>query len=120
MSARILSIAYDQSLLATRELLFLGAGYNVLCAVGYVEAMEQAKRCGYDLAVICHSMPLKDKEAIIQMIGKECPVPVLALLKLGESKPRGAQFSIEAADGPEALLSMVRFILENRATASAE
>jgi len=89
------------------------SGYQVISAEGFTEAMERCRQGGFHLLIIGHSIPHKDKQAIIQEVRKQHAVPVLALLRPNEPKLAEATRSMEAADGPEALLRNVQAILKD-------
>jgi CheY-like chemotaxis protein len=85
MPNRILSISYDGPLLVTRQMLLQAYGYDVTSAEGFAEALEHCEgEPVFDLVVIGHSIPFKDKRRIISEIRKGRPIPVLALLRPGE------------------------------------
>lgn len=48
-TARILSVSYDEVLLATRHLLLEHEGYQVISAMGLAAALEKCKEGGFDL-----------------------------------------------------------------------
>jgi CheY-like chemotaxis protein len=76
MKKHILSVSYDQPLLVTRQLILEQAGYDVSSAFGFAEAMEVCKiRHDFDLILMCHSMPQKDKTALLAALRPECQAP---------------------------------------------
>lgn len=107
MSKRILSISYDLSLLLTRQLILQQAGYQVASALGFVDAMRISRNGKFDLAIIGHSIPVHDQEALLQAIKKCCRAPVLSLHRSNEEPLPGADFGLDAAQGPNELLSVV-------------
>jgi len=113
VAKRILSIAYDVSLLLTRKYLLEQAGFEVVSAEGFVEAMEacDARDRQFDLIIIGHTIPRKDKEKIIAHIRQQCSAPILALLKSYEGSVNGADRSVEASN-PNILIATVRGMLE--------
>jgi DNA-binding response OmpR family regulator len=113
VAKRILSISYDVSLLLTRKYLLEQAGFEVVSAEGFVEAMEacDAGVRQFDLIVVGHTIPRKDKEKIIAHIRQQCSAPILALLKSYEGAVNGADRSVEASS-PNILLATVREMLE--------
>jgi CheY-like chemotaxis protein len=61
----MLSISYDQTLLVTRQLILEQQGYEVVSAFGFAEAMQICStRHDFDLVLMGHSMPQKDKMAL--------------------------------------------------------
>lgn len=61
--ARILSITYDRSLAATREMLFASVGFQVYSAPTIDQAIKLCADKKFELIVIGHSMPM-GKQAI--------------------------------------------------------
>jgi len=111
MAKRILSISYDQSLLWTRQLMLQQLGYNVVSAEGFVAAVEacETPNVNFDLAILGHSVPAKDKERIISHFRQHSNSPVPALLRPHEGPMQNADRSIDPE--PEKLIEAVREIL---------
>lgn len=111
MAKRILSISYDQSLIWTRQLMLQQLGYNVVSAEGFIAAIEacEAPDVNFDLMILGHSIPAKDKERIISHFRQRCTSPILALLRPHEGAMRNADRSIDPE--PEKLIAAVREIL---------
>jgi CheY-like chemotaxis protein len=110
MAKRILSISYDKALLLTRQLLLKELGYEVVSAEGFAEAWEKCEDVEpFDLVIIGHSIPPKDKERIIEHLKKHCDSPILALLKPYESPAREATHSVQA--DADLFLPIVRELL---------
>lgn len=113
MKYRILSISYDPSLLTTRHMILEKSGYEVSSALGFAEALEICQnRHDFDLVLMGHSMPQKDKIALYNELRPACPAPLLSILRYGDSPIPQAKYSVRANDGPEALLEAVRDALE--------
>jgi DNA-binding response OmpR family regulator len=110
MSRRILSVSYDVSLLATRRMMLEQRGYKVISALGFTSALEACKDDGFDLFILGHSIPAKDKAALIQAFRKNCSAPILSLERTGEEKAP-CDFHV-SPDNPEGLLEKVESILE--------
>jgi DNA-binding response OmpR family regulator len=88
---RILSISYDASLLFTRKLLLEQMGYEVISAEGFAQAWEACEEgANFDLIILGHSIPAKDKEKIIAHLKEHCDSPILALLRSNETSVKGA------------------------------
>lgn len=97
---RILSISYDQSLLVTRQMLLEGAGYEVYSAHGFAEAVEICLvRHDCDLILIGHTVPQKDKMALIELLRSKCDAPLLSILRYGDTPIQQANFWVDSADG---------------------
>ena len=119
MSKRILSVSYDEPLLRTRELLLRREGYDVSSALGFTDAVEHCKDGNFDLFILGHSIPDKDKRQLISVFHGDCQAPVLALRRHGENAPDNADHHAYP-DDIEGLLKTVNKILnhdERRTTA---
>ena len=113
MVKRILSISYDGSLLWTRQLMLQQMGYQVISAEGFVAALEacETPNLNFDLAILGHSIPLKDKERIISYFRQRYDSPILALLRPHEGAMENADRSIDPE--PEKLIAAVRELLSD-------
>ena len=111
VAKRILVIAYDPSLLLTRKLLLEQAGYEVITAEGFVAACEacEAQKEKFDLAVLGHTVPPRDKEPIIARLRQNTRTPILALVKPHEALVRGADLSVETE--PSVLLAAIKNLI---------
>ena len=111
MPKTILSISYDPALLWTRELMLQQLGYSVVSVEGFVAALEacEAPNKNFDLAILGHSIPAKDKERIISHFKQHRDAPILALLRPHEGALPSATRSVDAE--PEKLIAAVREIL---------
>ncbi|HET9282603.1 MAG TPA: hypothetical protein VFR24_11640 [Candidatus Angelobacter sp.] len=85
MSKRILSISYDMSLLATRQMLLEQRGYTVTSALGFSLAIGQCRNSGFDLFILGHSIPDTDKNELIRTFRENCHAPILSLERPGEA-----------------------------------
>lgn len=107
----LLSVSYDESLLRTRHWILETAGFNVTSALGFAQAANHFQTGTFDLVIIGHSIPHKDREALLKVLRKrECRV--LALCKPGDPPLPGIAHSIDTWDGPEALIAAVRKTLD--------
>ena len=98
MPARVLSISYDKVLLHVRHRLLENKGYSVVSVEGFGDALETCQNLQYDLVVIGHSIPAKDKELILQAIRKTGNTPVIALSRLGEPDLEGVAATVDPFD----------------------
>ncbi len=113
MKKRILSVSYDHPLLVTRQLILEQAGFDVSSAYGFAEALEICKtRHDFDLILMGHSMPQKDKIALIAALRSKCRTPLLSILRHGDSPIPQADYSVDSNDGPAALLEAVKAALK--------
>lgn len=115
MAKRILSISYDRSLLWTRQLLLEQLGYEVVSAEGFAQAWDAAddRSNHFDLIILGHSIPPKDKIAIVQHMRAKSRAPILALLRPYESPVPEAARSIDAGD-PGGFLNSVKEMLKEK------
>lgn len=110
---RILSISYDQPLLQTRHMLLENAGYEVTSALGYAEALEVCSASQhFDLVVMGHSMPQKDKTALLAALRANCTAPLLSIRRHGDGPLPESKISVDSLDGPVVLLDAVKEALE--------
>lgn len=113
MTKHILSISYDEPLLVTRELMLKREGFDVTSAFGFAAAMEICNtRHDFDLILMGHSMPQKDKMALINALRSQCTAPLLSILKHGDSPIPQASYSVDSHDGPAALVDAVKSALK--------
>lgn len=110
--ARILSVTYDPSLGATREMLFASAGFQVSSALTIGQAVRLGAAALFDLVVIGHSIPIEERELLLKELRNRCSAPVLALYRLGEPPLIGANYSFDSAESPAHLLETVVDILK--------
>lgn len=108
----MLSISYDLTLLQTRELLLRQMGYEVTSAEGFTEAYQACKESdgSFDLIIVGHSIPHKDKQMIIRNCRHSCSCPVLALLRPNEPPVEEASRSV-LSNEPGAFVAAVQEIL---------
>ena len=88
----ILSVSYDENLLKTRELMLRQSGYQVTSALGFMDAMDRCLTGTFDLLIVGHSIPHKDKQGLITKFRKQCDAPVLVLKRHGEAQIEDAEF----------------------------
>jgi DNA-binding response OmpR family regulator len=108
---RILSVSYDEALLATRRMLLETAGFEVVPALGFTDALVQCEMDKFDLIIIGHTLPRSDKEALVANIKLRKCGPVLSLRKHEDQPVAGADWSVDSGEGPEMLLRTVKNIL---------
>jgi CheY-like chemotaxis protein len=113
MPFRILSVSYDRNLLATRQLLLEQQGYSVVSAEGFIQALERCQQGSYDLVVIGHSIPVSDKQGLLDAIDRHCGVPVISLIRQSEPDLPGVAAEIDPHD-PKAFMAAVKRILATR------
>jgi DNA-binding response OmpR family regulator len=113
---RILSISYDPSLLFTRQAMLQLAGYDVVSAEGFADAIEHSNG-HFDLIIMGHSIPQKDKRAIVASLNEHgCAAPLLSLLRHGEHRIPEAARSADPQD-VELLLKTVKEMISEHVEA---
>lgn len=73
----VLSIGLDAELLSTRNLVLRSAGYTVVAAISLKEAIDRFQDGDFDLVLLCHSVPTKEKDRLtcwIRASGSHVPV----------------------------------------------
>ena len=108
----VLSISYDESLARTRELILDAAGIEVHTALDIQKAMWLFKKNRYQLIILGHSIPLKERQLIAQRLRSVSSTPILAISRAGERSSVPAEHHVNASDGPRRLLNVVRDILK--------
>ena len=111
MKKRVLSISYDESIMKTRHYIFEQAGFDVISVWGFSDAMAQCKDGKFDLVVLGHTLPPQDKTALVSALREKCHCPIVSIRKPGQSKHPDADYSVDAGEGPEAVLAAVRHAL---------
>lgn len=112
MSKHILSVSYDDALLATRKMLLEQRGYDVTSALGFAKAVEHCQSSRFDLFILGHSIPDKAKMYLIKTFRENCPAPVISLERIGENQ---VPCDFHASpDDPEEFLKVVDDILAGK------
>ena len=117
--ARILSVSYDESLLKTRQLMLEECGYEVISALGFTDSLKQCEEGGpFDLFVLGHSIPVRDKLALVEAFRAKCRAVVVALKRSGEDlAATGADFQADPGD-PAAILDLISKVIRARTSAA--
>lgn len=112
--ARILSVTYDPSLAATREMLFASVGFHVSSSSSINQALELCAHKEFDLIVIGHSMPVEQTRFLVKELRLRCDTPLLVLQRPGESLVTGVDYIFDSTESPALLLEAVVNILTPR------
>ncbi len=110
----ILNVGQDPVLLETRSLVLCAGGYTVeSCSIG--EAINRFRAADFDLVVLCHSVPQRDREHLICLIRDcGCSTPVLFVAASSADCPdRLANAS--SRSNPQELLQSIGNVLSVRA-----
>jgi hypothetical protein len=113
-AGRILSIAYDQILAATREMLFSSIGLYVASALTLGGAIELCRSQSFDLIVVGHSIPRDHRQSLVKELGRYCDAPILALYRPVEPALPGADYTFDSTQSPAALLAAITNILKSK------
>jgi len=105
---RILSISYDDSIMKTRHYIFEQAGFDVVSALGFSDALTLCKDGKFDAVVLGHTLPPQDKTALVSVLHDHCHCPIVSIRKPGQGKHPDTDYSVDASEGPEAMLAAVR------------
>ncbi|HZI57008.1 MAG TPA: hypothetical protein VFF39_09550 [Verrucomicrobiae bacterium] len=77
---RILSLGYDHRLMPLRSMFLRQAGYEVAEIYSWGEALRRSRSEIFNLLLICHTVPLDQREELIEIIHSKRPhFPVLCL-----------------------------------------
>ena len=110
VSSSILAVGNDRMLLASRSLVMRAAGYVVLEATNYEQALRDGTSDRIDAVVICHSLEPKESGHLIQeLMRARRRLPIICVLKneFNEVPPGCLKTTAE----PEDLLRTLRFVL---------
>jgi len=108
--ARILSVSYDESLMRTRQILLQREGYDVVSSRGFTDSLKRCLEGGFDIFILGHSIPVSDKQHLIEAFHEKCPGPIVSLRRsIGEQRPDGADYHIEP--DPEEVLRLISQIV---------
>lgn len=113
--ARILSITYDETLLRTREMILQSAGHEVTSALGLQDGREACERSGFQLFIIGHSIPERDKLELIGCFRAANPkAQVIALTRAGEPRLKEVDTYINPGDPEELVRAIARVLAPAR------
>lgn len=105
----LLSVGSDPELMKVRTLVLLNAGYAVRQAVSAADAVKIFKAGDFDLVVLCHSIPEKERLSLIAAVRDVSPsVKIIVVRKDGELSSKLADETVHSLDGPEALIEAVK------------
>lgn len=115
--ARILSVSYDLGLLSSRQLLLESFGHEVFSVSDFAAALQHCRSgAKFDAFVLGHSIPGRDKEALISAFRSHCSAPVVALRKVGEESAPHVDYCIDPE--PAQLLAVISGIISGHAASA--
>ena len=81
MLGMVLAVGFDPSLMTPRTLVLQSAGYVVIKAWSLEEAVDHFRSGDFDLVLMCHSVPVEDRERLSRLIrasGSSIPIVSIA------------------------------------------
>ncbi len=106
---KVLNVSADLSLLETRRAILERGGYLVSCASNAVEAVLLCRKEAFDAVVIGHSLPKRQKHAVIQAVRRYNPAArIIGLYKISTAEAVGADVVMDSHDDPEILVQIIR------------
>ena len=105
----ILSVGARSDLLATRNLVLETRGYLVVAAHNADEALELVRNTEFDVAILCHTIPAKERERLILALKRAKPLTTVLTIEAGGfiGRPEFADDSVAGIDGPDVLFSHI-------------
>lgn len=106
----VLSVGLEPALLGTRNVVLQSAGYIVVSAVSIKEAVNVFQGGDFDLVVLCHSIPTKDRDrltCLIRASGSRTPVISVS----GRTCECDAFADVTLEDGPNKFLAGINDLL---------
>ncbi len=106
---KVLNVSADLSLLETRRAILERGGYLVSCASNAVDVVQLCRNETFDVVVVGHSLPKRQKHAVIQAVRKYNPAArIIGLYRISAAETAGADLAIDSHDDPEILVQVVR------------
>ena len=106
----ILAVGLDAQLLHTRRMLLQSAKYIVATALSIKEAFHLFVNGDFDLVMLCHTIPEKDRDGLICMIrASGSRTPVITILTLAGERDFFADATLET--DPPKFLDGIRELL---------
>lgn len=106
MPYRLLSVGPVSELLTTRNAVLRQAGFLVETSFDLNEALALFLAEDFDVAVVCHSVPARDKERFVRLLKEHKPLTPVAVMSDGHHAGCGDE-EIHNLDGPEELLQRI-------------
>ena len=103
----VLAVGFDPSLMTTRILVLRSAGYVVIRASSFEEAVDHFQSGDFDLVLLCHSVPAADRERLTRLIrasGSSTPIVSIA----GSPGECDAFANSTLEDGPNKFVAGIR------------
>ena len=105
-----LAVGLDPVLLETRSQVLRNAGYTVVSALSVEQALQSFASRDFDIVIVCHSIPVRDRERLTYAIHRHSPnTPVVVVTARVSAMDSFADATIE--NEPEILLQEIPRIL---------
>jgi CheY-like chemotaxis protein len=102
----VLAVGFDLSLMRTRTLVLQSAGYIVESASTLKEAVDRFQAGDFDLVLLCHSIPMKDRDRLTCLIrATGALTPVVSIARNHGECPEFVNATLE--DGPNKFLDSI-------------
>lgn len=111
----VLSVGSDPEVSCTRDLFLRSAGYIVVSAISIKEAAYLFRYGDFDLVILCHTLPLKDRERLTSLIrasGSRIPIVCVSANELGE---QNAFADATLSEDPVLFLGSLEVVLSRHA-----
>jgi DNA-binding response OmpR family regulator len=93
----ILSAGRDRALLFTRNRVLEEAGYSVTPATTSAETVERFFTGDFDLVILCHSIPIEERERIAMLVHNHSPsTPVIVLADMTTRRYSFGDLTVES------------------------
>lgn len=93
----ILSAGRDRALLFTRNRVLEEAGYSVTPATTSAETVERFFTGDFDLVILCHSIPIEERERIAMLVHNHSPsTPVIVLADMATRRYSFGDLTVES------------------------
>lgn len=104
MDVCVLSAGTDSILLCTRNQVMRSVGCTVTGASTCAELVEGIHKGNYDLFVLCHSLPIKERDDCLRLIKANHPLtPAFVVMAMMSDEP--PPYGIMIENQPDALVS---------------
>jgi CheY-like chemotaxis protein len=102
----VLAVGFDSSLMRTRSLVLQSAGYIFESASSLKEAVDRFRAGDFDLVLLCHSIPRKDRDRLICLIrATGALTPVVSIARNHGECAEFVNATLE--DGPNKFLAVI-------------
>jgi DNA-binding response OmpR family regulator len=115
----ILIINYDPFLLATVRAVLEHFGYAVSSAIGFQSALALVRGASFDLLLLSHTVPRRDRRVLMACVRERGSAPVLMACSQPGEEP-DADREADVLHGPKELVTAVEALLPSSTEANTE